>query len=386
MVSFFFSLAAILDNDMEKLKFLLDIYEHWTAQALDAEDEVSGFYSFPIDDFKAAIEGGHVELLGEIIRRTGAGLPLESMVKNTGVELQVKPRWYQGLTVYGKKRKDWAEAGRPGISRSGGTQTSPLLIAAFAGQIETVEWFLRDTPQRHYLAFANSKGARDEARLKHLAQAPGGFEGAISKWLSDQSELVLHAAIYALPSKRATELVAYLVRSQPALLHVRAANGVTPLLLAYRLGRLDAARILIEAGADQRTKDHGRNNLLHAALSFTPKAKQLRPMLDLLDRDALVPMLKERNMLEERGQTPLQYICSIVSSSGDAVKDVIRIIKTIIDISPQDARQAFRMLSGTGDTPLHILLLKGADPAIIRAVVDFDPSLLCIENADPASR
>ncbi|AEO54003.1 hypothetical protein MYCTH_2106779 [Thermothelomyces thermophilus ATCC 42464] len=204
------------------------------AQALDAEDEVSGFYSFPIDDFKVAIEGGYVKLFGEIIRRTGAGLPLESM----------------GSTVYGKKRKDWAEAGRGGISSSAGTQTSPLLIAVFAGQIETVEWFLSDTPQRHYLAFANSKGARDDARLKHLAQAPGGFEGAISRWLSDQ---ILHAAIYALPSKRASWLLTW------------AANGVAPLLLASRLGWLDAARILIEAGADQRTKDHGRNNLLHGA-------------------------------------------------------------------------------------------------------------------------
>lgn len=98
---------------MEKLKFLLDIYEYWTAQVLDADDEVSGFYSFPVYDFKIAIEEGRVELLSEIIRRTGAGLPLESMVKNTGVELQVKPRWYQGLTVYGKKRCVSGHAQRP---------------------------------------------------------------------------------------------------------------------------------------------------------------------------------------------------------------------------------------------------------------------------------
>ncbi|KAL2161459.1 hypothetical protein VTH06DRAFT_8021 [Thermothelomyces fergusii] len=374
--------AAILDNDMEKLRFLLDICEHWSAQALDVEDEASGFYTFPVDDFKAAVEGGHVELLSEIIRRTGAGLPLESMVKNTGVELEVKPRWYRGLTVYGKKRKDWARPGRGGIVRLSGTLTSPLLIAAFAGRIEMVEWFLSDAPKKHYLAFANSKGARDDARLKHLAQAPGGIEGVISEWLSNQSELVLHAAIYARPSQRATELVAYLVKSRPALLHVRAANGVTPLLLAYHLGRLDAARILIEAGADEQTRDHGRNNLLHAALSFTPKARQLRPLLDLLDRETLAPMLKERNRLAEGGQTPLhQYICSVISWSGKAAKDVIRIIKTLIDLSPQDARQAFRMLSGSGDTPLHMLLLKGADPAIVRAVVDFDPGLLYVENA-----
>jgi hypothetical protein len=89
---------------MQGLKFLLDIFEHWSAQQLDPNDEVSSFYSFPDSEFKTAVELGRVELLGEIIRRTGAGLPLEQMVKGTGVELQVKPEYYQGLTVYGKKR------------------------------------------------------------------------------------------------------------------------------------------------------------------------------------------------------------------------------------------------------------------------------------------
>ena len=71
---------------------------------------------------------------------------------------------------------------------SSGTQTSPLLLAALQGRIESVEWFLSDTPARHYLTFAKSKAAREDAKLKHLAQAPGGFDGAISKWLNDQSE------------------------------------------------------------------------------------------------------------------------------------------------------------------------------------------------------
>lgn len=89
---------------MQGLKFLLDIGEHFSAQKLDSEDETSGFYAFADQEFKIAIELGRVELLGEIIKRTGAGLPLEHLVKDTGVELKVKPRYYQGLTVYGKKR------------------------------------------------------------------------------------------------------------------------------------------------------------------------------------------------------------------------------------------------------------------------------------------
>lgn len=196
---------------MQKLKFLLDVCERWSSQTTDPEDEASGFYTFPDDAFKRAVELGRLELLGEIIKRTGAGLPLEDLVKNSGLELVVKPRYYQGLTVYGKKRygttsnipagslnrqaltnpwyrNDWATAGREIASKPSGTQTSPLLLAAFEGRIESVEWFLSDTPLRQYLAFAKSKVAREDAKLKHLAQAPGGFDAAISKWLSDQSK------------------------------------------------------------------------------------------------------------------------------------------------------------------------------------------------------
>ncbi|KAL2141434.1 hypothetical protein VTI28DRAFT_2434 [Corynascus sepedonium] len=325
--------AAILDNDMAKLKFLLDISQHWTMQE-------------------------H--------------------------KLQVKPRYYQGLTVYGKKRNDWAKAGRNRANRHGGTEKSPLLIAASASQIETFKWFLSDTPLRQYLAFANSKGARNDARLKHLAQTPGGVEGAISKWLNDQSELVLHAALFSRPSKRATELAAYLVRSRPFLVDVKAANGVTPLHLAYQYRRFDIAKILIEAGADQETKDRKQYNLLHAALRFERDVRKLIPMLDLLDHDTLVSMIKERNGLEEEegGQTPLHFIlCRSLSVRGNSAKDVIRVIKMFVEISPENTRQAFRMLDGAGNTPLHTLLLNGTDPAIIRAIVDFDPSLLYFENA-----
>ncbi|KAL2199938.1 hypothetical protein P885DRAFT_30278 [Corynascus similis CBS 632.67] len=377
-----FSTGAVMDNDMAKLRFLLDVSEQWIVQDYKTGDEIPSFYSFPVSLFTLAIRKGHVELLGEIIRRTGAGLPLERLVKNSGVELQVKPRYYQGLNVYGKKRNDWAQAGRDHVERYDGLDSSLIEIAALSGRIESVEWLFSDTPLRQYLAFANSKGVRDDAKLKHLAQAPGGFEGAILKWLNDQSELVLHAAIFNRPSKKATELVAYLVRSRPFLVDVKAANGATPLLVAYQHGRLDAARILIEAGADQKTQDRNRLNLLHTALSHECEVKKLVPMLNLLDRDALVPMIKERNKLEEGGQTPLHHFLSrTVHWAGELASDVIRVIKMFVEISPENTRQAFRMLDGTGDTPLHTLLMNNADPAIIRAIVDFDPGLLCIENA-----
>jgi hypothetical protein len=148
------------------------------------------------------------------------------------------------------------------------------------------------------------------------------------------------------------------------------------------LGRLDIAKILIQAGADQTTKDYQRTNLLHAALHAVPDAKTLKPMLDLLDRSTLIPMLKERNKLEQEGRTPLHQYCAATKHYVDkAANKVIRMFKLFSDISQEATNQAFKTLDGTGDTPLHTLLATDADPAIIRAVIDLDSSLLCCENA-----
>lgn len=94
----------VKNNDLAGLRFLLDVAEHFTSQTTEPDGNDSGFYTFPDKDFQQAIELGRIELLMEIIKRTGAGLPLEELVKNTGIEVQEKPRYYQGLTVYGRKR------------------------------------------------------------------------------------------------------------------------------------------------------------------------------------------------------------------------------------------------------------------------------------------
>lgn len=167
------------------------------------------------------------------------------------------------------------------------------------------------------------------------------------------------------------------------MLEVRAANGETPLMLACRLGRLDVVKILVDAGADQTTKDRWRNNLLHSALQSVPSAAKLESLLGLLDREAVIPMLKERNKLQCAGRTPLHQYLGEKGISGNGLSPVvaIRVFKQLVGISPETARKALKMLDGAGDTPLHTLLAKNADPTLIRTVIEFDTSLLFCENA-----
>jgi hypothetical protein len=73
--------------------------------------------------------------------------------------------------------------------KTSGLKTPPLLHAALGGSLESVEFFLSDAPHRLYGDFGKSKSARDDVRLKHLKDSPGGFDRSISKWLGAESKL-----------------------------------------------------------------------------------------------------------------------------------------------------------------------------------------------------
>lgn len=375
---------AVFNNDMQALKFVLGLAERFAADG-GAEDKQT-FYPFPDSVFKLAIQKGHTELLAEIIKRTGAGLPLENLVKNTGVEIAEKPTYYQGLTVYGKKRKDWATQGRNSAPGARGLESSPLLLAAQSAQIASVEWFLSDAPLRHYLSFCKSKAAREDVRIKHLGQQKGGFEGAISKWLTDNSDLAIHAAVYTRPTQKSIDLVEYLLKVRPESIDSKDRNGATPLMAACRLGRVEIAKLLVEAGADQKTKDANFDNLLHAALRWKPTREQLKPLLDLLGRDLLVRMLKERNNLKTEGHTPLHtWLLHFTHYTNQyaykSLADAAAVFNLVADLSPDATRQALRMLDGAGNTPLHSLLMGDTEHGLIGFLLNFEPSLLLVENA-----
>lgn len=100
----------ITKNDLRGLQFLLDVHEELVAQRDNEDDQDHDEigrqfgYVLPAATFEELLRGGHIELLSELIRRTGAGLPLAEMVSKTGVEIKVQPKYYQGLTVRGKKK------------------------------------------------------------------------------------------------------------------------------------------------------------------------------------------------------------------------------------------------------------------------------------------
>ena len=187
------------------------------------------------------------------------------------------------------------------------------------------------------------------------------------------------------PSKKATELVAYLVQTQPQLLEVKSLQRKTPLMLACSLGRANIVKVLIKSGADQSTKDIFWHNLLHAALEGNPTADKLKPFLQLLDRDLLISMVAERC---SGGRTPLhKWVSQVVAYTWNCpyknAEVAVEVLELLLGISTEGSKRALRMLDTSGDSALHSLMFRDTDVslALAREIVRFDPELLFQENA-----
>lgn len=138
-------------------------------------------------DFQFALEHDFVEEIAEMIKFFGAELPLEALIKTSGINKEEKPKYYQGLSIGGKKMTAWArEHGGSAYQIPLEESTPPLLRAANSGSLAAVEWFLSDTPLRLYREYRDKH--KDDERLRKLAEAPGGFEQAAGSWLKRRSE------------------------------------------------------------------------------------------------------------------------------------------------------------------------------------------------------
>jgi len=121
------------------------------------------------------------------VQATGVGIPLNDLIKKSGVEIKTKPKYYQGLSVGGKKRADWAQA--PGGNvKVIEEKIPPLLQAAHNGSLDSVEWFMSDAPMRRYKEFAQSN--KHDKRIKTLEESGKGFDKTIGKWLIASSEFM----------------------------------------------------------------------------------------------------------------------------------------------------------------------------------------------------
>lgn len=357
---------------------MINLGAKYTTRKDDEGTSTPQFYNFGASELSFALDLGHTHLVSEILRLTGCGLPLDDLVKKSGIEIKEKPKYYQGLSIHGAKRADWAAQGRSMHVAQTGPKTSLALIAAHQGSIEAVEFLLSDTPIRLYSEFA--KAFEDDKRLKHLSKASGGISNAVSKWLATGGHLLLHAAVLAPSDERKERLIKYLLESGRSSLNVKTKADQTPLMLAYMTGDIASAKLLIDAGASQSAHSFG-NNLVHGALgsikAYESNVSKLAEMLDLLDPQLLKDLLLQRNSASHsNGATPLHHW---LLESGVRLENdfAVEILKLLLQYSQG---KELAMINSAGETPLHSLIAHSS-LALAKILLDFNPDLLYRENA-----
>ncbi|KAH7360980.1 ankyrin repeat-containing domain protein [Rhexocercosporidium sp. MPI-PUGE-AT-0058] len=371
---------AVLSNNMELLKFIMELGAEQKALAAEEQDDQTS-YTISQSVFFAAIKKGRTAMLAEMIKATGVGIPLNALIQKSGVEIKTKPRYYQGLSVGGKKRADWAQApgGEVHVIEE---RVPPLLQAAHVASIDSVEWFMSDAPLRRYKEFAEAN--RHDKRIKTLMETGKGFEKTIGNWLDAKSELVLHCAILFNPAKdqdksKYLALIKHLVSVAPESIEQKSSEGLTPLHLAVLAHQPEVIKFLLSEGANQRHRDKAGRNVVHHILASknntqaNTNAENIQQLIRLFDKSAVEEMLLERCTERPGALTPLAYFMS--KNSGTYRKpDVVSVL------SKYSNGEDLAMINGEGDLPLHVAIKQGMSQ-LTSFFLSLNPSLLYRENA-----
>jgi hypothetical protein len=178
---------AIQVDDMALLKLLLRLGAKYQMRALTDDNESAATYKVDSEVFSAAIAFERTAMLAELIKETGVGIPFDELAKRSGVVIQETPQYYQGLSIAGKKNLSWARSGRDRYDYAVNVQYKepPLLLAAYFGKIDSVQWFLSDAPRQKYMEFAAAN--KENNTVRSLEESKDGFDKTVNKWLRTRS-------------------------------------------------------------------------------------------------------------------------------------------------------------------------------------------------------
>jgi hypothetical protein len=174
---------------------------------------------------------------------------------------------YRGLKTSRARLQEASKSQELRLARIIEHVSSPLLHAANMGSLANLTWLLSDAPLECYEQFATDH-CRDP-RVRRISQCSAGFRGTVKQFLDSGSKLAILSCVMSKSGYEGLEILAHLINVMPDAVDARSSAGDTPLLMTFRFQNLEAAEMLIKAGANQMACDNDGGNVLHSLFYFS---------------------------------------------------------------------------------------------------------------------
>lgn len=357
---------AIYKNDMELFRFVLSLVAGTKEDAvysyIDIDSDLgstSQNYYFGNQSMygqtlhlRLALVLGRVEILEEIMKTVAFGVPWAEL-EEADEELQMaKPQFYQGLTVYGVKRKDWASSSYPAYGTKSDKMQKPVQTAVYFGQLKSIKWLLSDRPFQCLKDFMDAHP--DTMKTKLLKKQGDGLGFLLQKGLGVETTLLPHLAIKGWVKTYPMETFRFLL-SRPGAVDARTNLHMNLPLYAVQEAGFESCKIAVvaelrktEHGADFAARDSRGRNILHHALvprgsTAIVNTKLLAEVLELLPSDVMETGWTQRILGTSR--TPLAYWLSMQNGRVH-----IPTLKLILKYSKG---QELGIANNEGNLPIH---------------------------------
>lgn len=341
---------------MELLRFILSL------AAETKEDGIKAYIDID-SDFKSyghcfhtrlALTLGRTEILEELMKTVCFGIPF-SELEEADEEFQAqKPQYYQGLTVYGTKRKDWAASSYPGYEAPNDIIQKAIQIAVFYGQLDSIKWLLSERPFECLKEFMQIHPDTNETKLLKKQGDSLGF--MLQKGLGVETTLLPHLAVKGWFKEYPMETFRFLL-SRPGALEARTNLSLNIAMYAVARAAYDKNALVIvkellkpEYEVDFLARDGKGRNVLHIALSpasgypHTPcDINCLKQILQILPKEVLETGWTQRML--GTSQTPLAHW---LSSQNQTVE-----LATLRLILKYSKGRELGIANGEGNLPLH---------------------------------
>ncbi|KAK6538841.1 hypothetical protein TWF694_010406 [Orbilia ellipsospora] len=360
----------------------------------------------------AAIQYGRIDLLEQFLKWHGIGALLAEKKEKEGEgeaeeEVTIKPKSYLGLSIHGKKRKDWAKAANPNATQTNtNSDRQPMaLFAAYFGSHKVYEWLQTDAPEIALREYQKKlEGLKNSGENQYLKVLQKADKATMKRWIGCDHPLLLHAIVQNIDikldkTKSDEEKVTwyennmkYFLDKNPALLENKENSyGATPLLLAASVQNKYAMQALINLGADIYAKlpDNGRN-LVHLLLNGvqdyneyyygSPRTpKPFAACLEILSEDFKAWAFTQRGLCDDVAYTPLSYYLFRSTQHYSASATDLKVVECLLTHS-KGIELGIR--NSLGDLPIHIAA-KMPNVELIKMIAKASQSdVLLTENAN----